>query len=602
MGDDDGGDHMKDAGLGLPPGVKTRVFPSLELENGAVLRDVVCAYSTYGELSATRDNVVVVGHSLTSNSCVHEWWGEMLGDGAHFAMNTREDFVVCVNYLGSPYGTASPITMNPATPGRPYGADFPTPCTIRDNVRLQKMLLDAMGVAGVKLAIGGSMGCMLALEWGASYPSFVSELCLIAGCGRHSDWATGIGECERFAIMADGRWNGGEYDARDPPLGGLAAARMTAMLTYRSPAGADEKFGRRDASGTDAKGTRDATKNQATKPPAHPELGVASHSNENATTAKSLPFTAVESYLQYQGRKFTRRFDANCYVQLTYTLDSHDVSRGREGSYEDVMRGITQRSMVVGITSDVLYPFHLQREMVRTLPNSRMFAIDSVHGHDGFLLEIDGLNKAVRAFRDEGATTTTTTTGENLRGNAFADDANPDYDRDPLPPAPSYGAVNVGVRGCAAERLRRIRSRRIQSRADVRRGEETVRRGHGASPARDAGRRRATQQHRGDGEDRAAVLRAARARRHARRRDGIGGRVRAVRRRARVGHEPSEGAFRYSIALVPIRPRRRGERRSLRTFAVVSLRPPPAFNPRPRCLSTPTDAFQLHLTPSPRAF
>ena len=444
MGDDDGGDHMKDAGLGLPPGVKTRVFPSLELENGAVLRDVVCAYSTYGELSATRDNVVVVGHSLTSNSCVHEWWGEMLGDGAHFAMNTREDFVVCVNYLGSPYGTASPITMNPATPGRPYGADFPTPCTIRDNVRLQKMLLDAMGVAGVKLAIGGSMGCMLALEWGASYPSFVSELCLIAGCGRHSDWATGIGECERFAIMADGRWNGGEYDARDPPLGGLAAARMTAMLTYRSPAGADEKFGRRDASGTDAKGTRDATKNQATKPPAHPELGVASHSNENATTAKSLPFTAVESYLQYQGRKFTRRFDANCYVQLTYTLDSHDVSRGREGSYEDVMRGITQRSMVVGITSDVLYPFHLQREMVRTLPNSRMFAIDSVHGHDGFLLEIDGLNKAVRAFRDEGATTTTTTTGENLRGNAFADDANPDYDRDPLPPAPSYGAVNVG--------------------------------------------------------------------------------------------------------------------------------------------------------------
>ncbi|EEH59040.1 uncharacterized protein MICPUCDRAFT_10838, partial [Micromonas pusilla CCMP1545] len=328
------------------------------LENGRVVRDVVLGYTAYGELNASGDNAIVVGHSLTSNSNVTEWWGAMCGPGEQFALNTLEDFVICVNYLGSPYGSSAPTTADPdKADGGCYGADFPTPVSIRDNVRLQKMLLDSLGVKHLKMAIGGSMGSMLALEWAATFPDFVEELCLIAGCGRHTDWAIGIGEAQRFSIMADGKFKGGSYDVNDPPKAGLATSRMMAMLSYRAPASVDQKFER-----------------------------------------TSLPYFAVESYLQYQGKKFIRRFDANCYIQLTYTLDSHDVARGR-GEYRDVLRSLRHRVLVVGITSDVLYPFALQRELAREMPHSELYAIDSPHGHDAFLIEIASLNVAVTRWR-----------------------------------------------------------------------------------------------------------------------------------------------------------------------------------------------------------
>ena len=382
----DGGDHMKDAGIGLPAtGVSVVTFPSFTLECGETLRDVQVAYSTYGALCASRDNGVVVGHSLTSNSVVHEWWGEMMGDGDRFAIDTAADFVVCVNYLGSPYGTTSPVVRDPRkSNGGWYGPDFPSPCSIRDNVRLQRMLLDHLGVKRLKMAIGGSMGCMLALEWGATYPEYVDSLCLIAGCGRHPDWAIGIGEVERFAVMAGEGWNGGDYDPSDPPKGGLAAARMTAMLTYRAPRSVDERF------------NRDLASDVRRRPRAEDEIAVRTHKNPAAVA--SLPFYDVENYLRYQGKKFTRRFDPNCYVQLTLTLDTHDVSAGR-GAYTDVLASLKHKTMVVGITSDVLYPYHLQEELVRHMPNAEMYTIDSPHGHDAFLLEIDGLNVAIADWR-----------------------------------------------------------------------------------------------------------------------------------------------------------------------------------------------------------
>ena len=244
-GANDGGDHMKDAGLGLPKGASQMTLPSFTLESGVTLTNVPVGYSTYGRLNARGDNGVIVGHSLTSNSHVHEWWGAMLGDGPGFTMNTREEFVVCVNYLGSPYGSASPITpVDGDAAGKPYGANFPTPCTIRDNVYLQKQVLDRLGVKHLRMAIGGSMGSMLALEWAATFPDFVTELVLIAGCGRHTDWAIGIGEAQRFSIMADAKFKGGQYDPKDPPLAGLATSRMMAMLSYRAPKSVDERFAR----------------------------------------------------------------------------------------------------------------------------------------------------------------------------------------------------------------------------------------------------------------------------------------------------------------------------------------------------------------------
>ena len=409
-GDDanDGGDHMKGAGLGLPEGASLMTLPSFTLESGITLTNVPVGYSTYGRLNARGDNGVIVGHSLTSNSHVHEWWGEMLGDGPGFTMNTREEFVVCVNYLGSPYGTASPITPIDGDAGKqPYGANFPTPCTIRDNVYLQKQVLDRLGVTRLRLAIGGSMGSMLALEWAATFPDFVNQLILIAGCGRHTDWAIAIGEAERFAVYADARFAGGAYDPSDPPSAGLAAARMTAMLTYRAPRSVDDRHGRSvaapqktraDAGVADRLAPTAATIIETEKAE-HEELGLVPRRIPPALRS-TLPRYDVENYLRYQGRKFAKRFDPNCYVALTHTLDTHDVARGRLGDdYAAVLRSIPHETLVVGITSDALYPFRLQRELVREMRDAKMYAIDSEHGHDAFLIEIASLNAAAVAFR-----------------------------------------------------------------------------------------------------------------------------------------------------------------------------------------------------------
>lgn len=378
------GDHMDKANVGLPDGVAVAELGDMVLESGATLRGVRVAYSTYGALNAAADNCVVVGHSLTSNSCVAEWWGPMLGAGPAYCLDTACDFVVCCNYLGSPYGSSSPVTAsggveNDAHGPEAHGASFPV-CTVRDNVVAQRAVLDRLGVRRVRLAIGGSMGAMHSLEWAVMYPDYVDTAVLIAGCGRHTDWAIGMGEVQRQIIAGDEKWLGGNYDPANPPTTGLAASRMMAMLSYRAPQSLDAKFARGLQSG-------------------------------KAPPDKPTPFFAVESYLQYQGRKFIQRFDANCYVQLTHTLDSMDVARGR-GEYHDVLARITQRVFVVGIDSDVLYPLELQRELADGIPNATLYTIASPHGHDSFLIEIEQLNGAVRAFRDGYAPTGATSTAE----------------------------------------------------------------------------------------------------------------------------------------------------------------------------------------------
>jgi homoserine O-acetyltransferase len=176
------GDHMRD-GRGLPSSSASATFSEFELDCGSVLPSVTVGYNVYGCLNAARNNCVVVGHSLTSNSCVHEWWAQLLGNGPRFALDTSRYFIVCANYLGSVYGSSGPLSVNPAT-GEPYMASFPV-TTIRDNVRVQRRLLAHLGVCGVEIAMGGSLGAMLALEWAATYPDFVSRLVAVAGCAAH---------------------------------------------------------------------------------------------------------------------------------------------------------------------------------------------------------------------------------------------------------------------------------------------------------------------------------------------------------------------------------------------------------------------------------
>ena len=343
-------------------------------------------YTSYGTLNKAGTNGCLVGHSLTSNTNVHEWWSELIGEGPSFALDTTKYFVVCINYLGSPYGSASPITPFPGgKDGEVYGPRFPR-VSIRDNVVAQKMLLDVLGVKKLALCTGGSMGAMLALEMAATYPDFVDELVLIAGCAAHTDWAIGIGDVQRHTIRADPAFNGGNFEPGQGPTKGLYAARMGAMLTYRTPQSITARFRRSVQMGNS---------------------GLAAVAKDDG-----LPFFSVESYLRYQGEKFVKRFDANCYLALTYTLDSHDVGRGRaEGDSNvdastltsaavvSVLRNLKHRTLLVGIDSDALYPIELQRDIAARMPNSLLHTIQSPHGHDSFLIEIVSLNRVVCEWR-----------------------------------------------------------------------------------------------------------------------------------------------------------------------------------------------------------
>ncbi len=326
------------------------ILSRLELDSGVVLQNVPVAYDTWGELSPEGDNVVVVCHALTGNTRADIWWGPLIGPGE--ALDTDTYFVVCLNVLGSPYGSMSPITINPAT-GRPYGNDFPA-ITVRDTVRAHKAALDMLGVRQVLTTIGGSMGGMQALEW-AFYGTFVRSIIPVAVGGRHSSWCIGFSEAQRQAIYADPNWNGGQYAAQ--PEAGLAVARMIAMISYRSRSSFEARFGRNTQPGSDG-------------------------------------MFSVESYLRYQGDKLVDRFDANCYVHLTKQMDTHDIAVGR-GRYEDVLGDISQPTLVIGIDSDVLYPLAEQEELVELIPGAELAVITSEHGHDSFLIEFEAVSDVV---------------------------------------------------------------------------------------------------------------------------------------------------------------------------------------------------------------
>ncbi len=328
----------------------------LALDLGGRLPGVRVAYRTWGTLDAGGGNAVVVCHALTGNADADGWWGPMFGPGR--AVDSSRDFVVCSNLLGSCYGTTGPASIDPST-GRPYGPDFPR-ISIRDMVGVQRELLRALGVRCVRCVLGGSLGGMQALEWAAMYPDLVQSIVPIATSGRHSAWCIGIGEAQRQAIAADPAFLHGRYDPSRPPAAGLAAARMAAMVSYRSRASFERRFGRRTQDGT--------------------------------------TLFAVESYLHHQGRKLVDRFDANAYITLTRAMDTHDVARGR-GEYREVLAGIRVPALVVSVDSDVLYPPEEQRELAEGMPRATLCTLHSDDGHDAFLIEMDGLGRAVAEFR-----------------------------------------------------------------------------------------------------------------------------------------------------------------------------------------------------------
>lgn len=325
------------------------------LEAGQKLDGVVIAYRTWGDSSNAADNAILICHALTGSADVEAWWPNVIGAGRAF--DPDRDYIVCANILGSCYGTTGPVSTALGM-DRPYRADFPR-ISVRDMVRLQRVLLDELGVETLELVTGPSLGGMQALEWAAMYPERVRSVVPIGVGGRHSAWCIGISEAQRAAIEADPNWNGGYYSDEAPPSKGLSAARMMAVCTYRSWHSFEQRFGRE---------------------------------------RRSEDLYEVQSYLRHQGHKINDRFDANTYVTLTHAMHTHDLGRAR-GDYRDVLAGIRQPVLVVSVSTDALYPPQEQFELAEMLPNASYELLECPHGHDGFLIETDALDAMISRFR-----------------------------------------------------------------------------------------------------------------------------------------------------------------------------------------------------------
>ncbi|KAI5209328.1 hypothetical protein AUEXF2481DRAFT_38137 [Aureobasidium subglaciale EXF-2481] len=439
----------------LIPDQKIAIIPEFGLESGGVLYNVPIAYKTYGTLSPACDNAMVICHALTGSADVGDWWGPLLG-GPGKAFDMSRFFVVCLNSLGSPYGSASPVTSKDGnSQNEHYGPEFPL-TTVRDDVNIFKLVLDDLGVKQIAAVVGGSMGGMLVLEFAYFGKDYVRCIVPIATSAQYSAWGISWGEAQRQSIYSDPKYDDGYYAFEDPPSTGLSAARMSALLTYRSRDSFESRFGRNtpdpsrrqningsfrpSTPGTD----HFAIHNEGHKNAGSPRYSRTNSSADMSTSIDSLPLSntppqtfvdpqfsgttplptnaapssmrlkrtptyfSAQSYLRYQGEKFIKRFDANCYIAITRKLDTHDVSRGRlppdtttTTPVADALALIEQPTLVLGIQSDGLFTYAEQKELAAAIPNSVLKNIDSPEGHDAFLLEFKQVNRFVLDFLHE---------------------------------------------------------------------------------------------------------------------------------------------------------------------------------------------------------
>lgn len=323
------------------------------LESGLSLPQVEIAYHTYGTLNADKSNVIWVVHALTANSDVFDWWKGLFG--ANNLFNPEEHFIVCANNLGSCYGTTGPLSINPDT-NEAWYSYFPQ-ITIRDMAQALELLRQELGITKIHTIIGGSQGGQIAQEWVLQDPELTENLVLIATNAQHSPWGIAFNESQRLAIKADRTYfsnlvNGGEK--------GLQAARSIALLSYR---------------------------NYHTY-----------QSTQQLDGATQLNNHPAASYQRYQGEKLVKRFNAYSYVRLSEAMDSHHVARERAYSVETVLNDIKARTLVIGLTSDLLFPPGEQKLLAKGIKGAEFHEIDSLYGHDGFLIETAKLTILIKAF------------------------------------------------------------------------------------------------------------------------------------------------------------------------------------------------------------
>ncbi|AAW46520.2 homoserine O-acetyltransferase, putative [Cryptococcus deneoformans JEC21] len=458
------------------------IIPSFTLESGVTLNNVPVAYKTWGKLNEKADNCLVICHALTGSADVEDWWGPLLG--LNKAFDPTRFFIFCGNVIGSPYGTISSVTTNPET-GKPFGPEMPG-SSVKDDVRLHYIILKSLGVKSVAAVVGGSMGGMTVLEYPLNTPpGFVRAIIPLATSARHSAWCISWGEAQRQSIYSDPDYKdgyyyeieeeGGKVDLARQPARGLAAARMAALLTYRSRDSFESRFGRRAGGGKSSVpkgGVRIMGGQETTDPsvPSESDLAAKSPSwrawrehNDGHRSSGARPISrsgsegpnrgegdaaqaevvktqevkangnkigtggeappkifSAQSYLRYQGDKFTGRFDANCYIHITRKLDTHDLSApSRDTSLSSLSSGLPSSAdateeelnarlihalsleppaLVIGIESDGLFTTSEQRELAAGIPDAELVVIPSPDGHDGFLLEFEAINGWVEGW------------------------------------------------------------------------------------------------------------------------------------------------------------------------------------------------------------
>lgn len=396
----------------LVPGQTMVEIPSYVLECGETLSNFPVAYKTWGRLNESKDNVLVICHALTGSSDVQDWWGPLLGTDKTF--DPSRFFIICINFLGSPYGSCSPLTIDKST-GKPYGPSFPL-ATIKDDIGIHKMILDSLGVKSIACVIGGSMGGMMALEYSSTYnnTSYVKAVVAIATSARASAWCISWNEAQRQCIFSDPNYHDGYYyESSDgtKPDSGLSAARMAALLTYRSSNSFENRFGRKLPTG----GVKTAPVPEAERiyPKTKDEENWLLH-NEGARrqsqsysptpdSSKPQTYFTAQSYLRYQGNKFVKRFDANCYIALTRKLDTHDIARGKvedvvEDPLPELLGDFKLPHLVIGIQSDGLFTFGEQQLLDKYIPNSILQKLESQEGHDAFLLDFEIVDNYCQDF------------------------------------------------------------------------------------------------------------------------------------------------------------------------------------------------------------
>jgi homoserine O-acetyltransferase len=326
------------------------------LESGDTLSGFHLAYTTHGKLNAAKDNVVWIFHALTANSNPVEWWPGLAGEAKFF--DPAKYFIICANKPGSPYGSISPLSQNPET-NEPYYHNFPV-FSIRDMIRSYQHLKNELGISKIFIGLGGSTGGMQLLEWAIEEPALFEYIVPIATNAVLSPWGIAYNASQRMAIEADNTWLKKNKDAGQK---GLAAARSIAMLSYRHYTG----------------------------------YAITQRRDKAFVALSGEAKYAADNYQRYQGLKLTKRFNALCYYRLTQSMDTHDVGHHRN-SVTDALKHITARTLVIGITSDLLYPITEQEFLHQTIPGAKLLTIASEFGHDGFLLEYEKIEKALKEF------------------------------------------------------------------------------------------------------------------------------------------------------------------------------------------------------------